>query len=290
MQKRLPKLTSFLGVVASIGLTSLPADAQDAGRRVNLLDQNSLLNLNLQFTVGSDQPFVFEDEWSVDGRDHLFQEGIFFNLGENPQTPDTSLLSFDFVSDRQTTSNQYSVVYSGFDNQLQFQYDLTLTGGTFGSGLSRRSETMTLQNLSDQVQTVYFYHYIDLDLESTYANDTLFYLGGQFTQIDPEGAIVTVASEQIPDAIEMDGYPTLVERFFLDNAPTFLDNDATPIINGDATFAMQFRRVLQPQESIAFNFVKQLRHTLISKQVPEPTSILATLAAASGLFLTQRKR
>ena len=302
MPRRLLPLVAAAGFIMSIGSVnpvlaqmvdkeSTPGDFGQAPlpKGFELRDQNSTFRWLFQ-------EFSFEDVWTVDGTDNLYNQKVFFNFG-SPNTPEVSFSSFEFLSFSESeVGNSAKASFLGFNDQLQIDIKATLVGGESASGIAQLHESYALTNLTDQTQDVSFFTYYDFDVGGSFDDDTTVFADNRIIQKD-SGGFAMITSEQTPDFYEVDEYFLLLAKFF-DDTPTQLsqpENATTePLRDKDGTAALQFNQQLEAGESVTFNFYKELRQSKAPnpsppKAVPEPALTLAILGVGSYL-LARNKR
>jgi hypothetical protein len=276
------KFTGTAALITLGGLTA-PAPASDL---LELQDGNSVLRSDvLRFNT--------EEAWFVDTTNTLFTDLYFFNVGDNPAQRELRLEDFDQISLQQPAPNRllFNGQSSMFGGNLNFSLDSTLIGGAIGSHEARVEDVIEVSFAGDSPLPFTLFSYIDYDLrlDDDPDNDIVTVEGNTILQTDPTGLEATLtAVGRTPSAVEFDEYPFLISRLY-DDTRTTLTPTAEPLANVDVTAAFQFDDILQPGETLTFQFVKQIQKQQPPTRVPEPTLLLALGVVVGGL-VTLRKR
>jgi len=228
--------------------------------------------------------------WNVDGVNNLGYQGFYFRVGGvGPESMVQSISAPGAVSFVQIPNvlSRLDVTYANASYSVRTVFQLT--GGNPGSGYSGLSETITVKNLSGAPLDFHLFQYSDFNLFGL--------AGGQVSQFDfdllgqPYKVTQTAgASHAVTEIVNASSAPVghyeanmggLTLASLTDGFATTLNDSALSGPPGDATFAYQWDKLLQPNDTI-----------MISKLivVPEPTTgSLILLALASGLVMRRRK-
>jgi hypothetical protein len=234
--------------------------------------------------------FSEDQSWLVDGVETLFSDLYFLNLVGNPTRRYLRLEDLSPVAFSQPASDRLSATFLTLGGNLSFSLESVLLGGASGSYESARQDTVTLTNTSSTQLAVSLIKYLDYDLQfdDILNNDTGLFANNRFTQVDPSGALATLALDQIPTAVQVSPYRPLLAQLY--NTARPLQNRPGPLVNQDATAGLQFDRTLAPGESVAFRFLMTVQRQVKAKAVPEPGTTFALTVAAAGLALLSRRR
>ncbi|MFQ4135698.1 PEP-CTERM sorting domain-containing protein [Nodosilinea sp. PGN35] len=233
--------------------------------------------------------FSDNQSWLVDGIETLFTDLYFLNLSSLAAPQELRLEDLQPLTFSQPSPDRISASF--FGGSLTFALDSVLLGGAPGSYRAAREETVTLTNTGSDWLDVSLFKYIDYDLQfdGVLTNNTAFFANNTLTQTDPSGALATLSVDQTPTAVQISPYGSLLAQLY--NVPaTGLQNTPGPLVDADATAAVQFDRTLAPGESVVFKFLMTVQRQAAAKAVPEPGTAFALGVGAAGLALLRRRR
>lgn len=273
--------------LAGAAIAALPpaalANAPIVPPLVELTSGNSLYRADLL-------RFSEQQAWRVDGVDTLFSDLYFLNLGNTPARRELRLEDLQPVAFSQPASDRFVATFSAFGANLNLSLNSVLLGQPVGSYRASRRDTLTLTNTGGDWLDLSLFKYIDYDLQfdGIVNNDTAFFAGNTLFQTDPSGALATLTTTQTPTAAQVSPYGSLLAQLYTAPA-TALQNSPGPLVNDDATAALQFDRRLAPGESAVFEFVMTVQRQVKTKAVPEPGTAFAVGVVAAGLALLRRR-
>ena len=234
------KMLAIAAVGISFGLPfwagAVPVDCPDSFCFVS--DDNSTVGIDPEETPN---PGAMT-EWTVDGVNHLFEQGWWVRhdlTSDNLHQSDLDLLSATEDDD----TNVIELLYT--DGIIEVRSTYSLFGGAGGSGLSDISETHVITNLTSSTNAqdldLTFFVYTDPDInESTDGETAEFINGDTIVQTDSDGVSEMVVTATTPIThFEIDFYSSLLDDLELD--PTkVLDDSTTPLGPDDITHAFQW--------------------------------------------------
>jgi len=231
--------------------------ATSAAASVTLTDLNSTATFDLASVAGL-------RSWTVDGREHLYQQWFWYRLGSSsPEfSIDTLAVGTPVLADSNGDGDDDAlfVSYTG----AAFRIDLTfiLSGSQPTSGISNFIETIRVVNTGTTSLDFHLFEYVDLDLSR--GQDTIEIVGGN-TAIQTAGT--TYVAESVvtsrPAYVQADLAANLM-ALLCDGQPSNLNNAVGPV-TGDAAWAFQWDRVIGPGKTF---IVSKNKHV-----VPEPATL-----------------
>jgi len=253
---------------------SLVASGTVSSAIITMTDGNS--TVDVEDTLGS------AVNWTVDNtNDLLYTQGYYYRIGDTG--PEFNLSGLTLNSSSLLGSGQFLLLsYSAADFDLEFTY--SLTGGTAGSGTSVLSQDVEIRNTSNSTLDIHFFQYNDFDL---------FGSSGQTAQQTNANTIIqtygtTQLTEQVstpaPDAIQVDGFPSLVDSLN-DSTTTTLNGNTS--FSGDATWAWEWNFAIAPGSSDVIG--EDLRLNTISA-VPVPAAVWLFVSGLIGLASVARRK
>lgn len=222
--------------------------------------------------------------WAVDGTDHLFQQWFWYrlegmgqeqalnNLGFlGAQTSDTNFL----VDPRHDTLTAYYGDLQGFYVAARS----SVQGGLPGSGASDIAEQIAFHNLTSETVKLWFFQYVDFNLNGTPDNDTVHIQGGNTAiQTDAVATVSETVVVSMPVRLETNFYDNTLQSLN-DGAVTVLSDNAGPL-TGDVTWAFEWYIDVPAGGSLHISKDKNL--------IPEPGTM--ALLGLGGLAMIRRRR
>lgn len=202
--------------------------------------------------------------WTVDNTSILYQQWFWYRIGNaNQASIDTVLIT----SEVQPLPNILNLVYTAA-NLFEITVTYTLHGGQAGTGIADIAESITINNKSGQDLDFHFFQYSDFDLSPN--NDLVSILnGGQLVQQKPTLGTGPLLTETVatppPSHFEAALAPNTVNAL---NGPAYTLNDVASIGPGDATWALQWDKLMGANGSLIISKDK------LVGPVPEPTTVL----------------
>jgi hypothetical protein len=265
----------FPAVLCAVLQISTPA----RGQIVNLTDNNSIAQVSLGSQAGM-------YGWYVDNVNQLHQQWFWYALGNNaPASIDT--IGPAVVTTSGTSSLQSTYFGAGFNVGVKY----TLTGGSFGSGVSDMAETITINNTTATPLLYHFYQYSDFNLRGIFVfNDSvdLSKAHGLFND-----AYQTQVGLALTETVAAPGAQH-GEAELLGVTIAKLNNGVNPVTlsdhpsagPGDVTFAFEWDLTIVPYGTAIISKDKYLQVVL----VPEPSTLaLVSLGLLAGTILRRRR-
>jgi hypothetical protein len=263
-----------LCTVAVLGLLAAGARAEV----LTLFDRNSQAVIDPNSGEGM-------HTWLVDGNDHLSRQWFWYRIGPTgPEKPINELgdlyVQYGDMNHRIDPRNE-SATIAYYNDVVDIEVGLRLTGSAPGSGKSDLSESIIITNKGATALDFHFFQYCDLDLYDTSLDANVTISGGNTaTQWDERSGYasetVTTPRPSHYEAREF-GYTLLS---LLDDSATTL-NDTPAAGPGDLTWAFQWDFTIPAGQSVLISKDKMI--------VPEPGT-LALLAVGAAAAVARRRR
>jgi hypothetical protein len=264
--KRLAPVLIGLVAVLAVGVPTASATAC-VTPNCTMTDGAAVASVNV-----NDQSGMYQ--WRVDGVNLLYQQWFWYSIGGNPTNPINSL---GLVSAIQATPDVLNLTYQNADLQVAVKYSLTdHSNPVTGRVSSDISEVITVTNVSASAEGLAFFQYSDFDLASN-LQDTVQLINSNTVDQKPTiGSLVLSETVATPpaDRYELSTFATTVNELNSGSSNFHLANPNTgpypsDSVTGDATWAFEWDRTLQPGEDLTISKDKKL-----SGFVPEPTALL----------------
>jgi hypothetical protein len=250
---------------------------QGSAQIVNLIDNNSIARIDTGNQAG-----MFN--WSVDGRNQLFQQWFWYRVGNlNAEA------SIDTISPPAILTPAPNVLDTRYNNgQFSVRVQYTLGGGALGSGFSDIGEIITINNLTANPLDFHFFQYSDFDLDS--AGNDVVRLGAigplLYTASQSDVGTLTENMDIVSGANrgEVDYFANTRTRLNdanLDN----LNNNLGPLGPGDVTWAFQWDFTIAGYGSVGISKDKILQLAAI----PEPSAVALFSLGLVGYALRKRR-
>jgi hypothetical protein len=276
-------LRVLAGIVAVAIAPSAPLAASPIPPLVELTSGDSLYRADLL-------RFSEAQSWQVGGVETLFTDLYFLNLGDPTAQRYLRLEDLLATGFSQPASDRLTAAFT-HGAGLSLTLDSALTGAPQGRDRATRSETVTLTNTGAAPLSLSLIKYIDYDLQfdGSFTNDTARFDASTLTllQTDPSGALATLSIDQTPTAVQISPYGPLLAQLYNSAAP--VQNAPGPLVEADATAAIQFDRTLAPGQSAVFHFWKTVQRQAKAKAIPEPGMAFALTVVAAGWALLRRR-
>ncbi|MGA3067505.1 MAG: hypothetical protein ABSF29_11740 [Tepidisphaeraceae bacterium] len=219
--------------------------------------------------------------WIVDGTNQVAQTGFWIApTGGAPES--LSAVSTPSVF---STGGILQATYAG--DGFNVVLNVTLTGGTAGSGASAMNETVTFNNTSGSSMSPKFYEYEDFTLNNSGTDNTLTLSGSPVntaTQTDPAGTSMNLSATggaSAPDFFQT-GTGATIADLLNGSSPVTLNNNSTGPLLGDPNFAFEFDPTVGVDGSFQISVNKTIQEG--GEAVPLPSA--APAAAALLVLLT----
>lgn len=271
------------GASALVALAGVVAPASAHVR--NLGDANSTV------TINTDNPGhrVGMTGWTVDGRNHLYNQWFWFRVGDaGPEQrinslPEISVNTYNTNADPQ--DDTYNVIYG---NVAGFTIDVTfrVSGGSAGSNSSDITEQIRIINHTSTALPFHFFQYCDFDLNDDIVDDSVA-INPLNTATQRDGSLVVAETvvTPMPDNREANVYANTINR---------LDDANTDSLNGnpgggpgfddgirrDYTWAFQWDRIIPAGGTFQISKDKNF--------IPAPGAL--GLIGLGGLLAGRRRR
>lgn len=262
-------LPSFL-VVASLSATNAHAAIY------TLTHDNSSLTVD-------DSTFNGISSWLVDGTEQLSFQWFYYRVGSTG--PESTIDTLNLDSADQYRARSLELSYSSISgSDFQVLVDLSLLGGSAGSGVSDLAQNIRITNNSATPLDFHFFQYADFDLNDTNVGDTVEQINAN-TVRQTEGNLVLqeTVGTPAPDHVEMANYPETLLRLQDDSITTTLNDNVGPV-SGDVTWAWQWDFLIAPGDSAIVS--KDLRMQV----VPVPAAVWLFVSGLFGLIGVARRR
>jgi hypothetical protein len=247
------------------------------GVTVTLTDGNSVTHFHPDTQGG-------QYDWSVDQVNQLAQQWFWYRIGSTG--PEHSLDTMDPAAViTQPDAADFTAVYTG--TQLQIKTSYSLTGGSIGSGMADLGETIRIKNVTAGPLAVYFFQYVDFDLNGNPYGDTVQWTNAnsvlQYKGATSLAETVDTINGAAATHREVNVFPNTLNSLN-DAFPTTLSDNLGPIGGPtvDVTWGFQWNFLSIPAGGTA----------IISKDknliVPEPAA-LGLLVMGSILAMRRRR-
>ena len=263
-------------LASAIGVCILSFGTVAHANIVTLSDLNSTATFDTQSSAG-------QFSWLVDGVEQIATQWFWYRLGNNPEQSvdalgqtNISVLDTNFNPGVDKLTVQYA------DNQLEVTLSLLLAGSSPGSGQADIAEQIAINNLSQTVQTVNFFQYVDFNLNGTPGGDTVTFTNDNDVE-QTDGPVTVTETVITPAALRREAnlaYNTL--NALNAGVATNLSNFTGPLTGPDVTWAFQWEFVLAPGQQV---LISKDKHII----VPEPTAGLLLFGLATGAVIFRRR-
>jgi hypothetical protein len=263
------------GLVAGFGAT--PAGA------VSYLIEDSNSSVTVDFDVDDEQSGV--TSWSVDDNEQLYLQWFWIRIGDGPEIriDDLGLSGGPVLTDTNPFDDDRADNFAARfgEGPLLVDLSLQLRGGDNNTGTSDLLETIRLRNTGREALSISFFQYVDFDLGGEEFGDTAEILNANAVRQSGKGWSVEEAFTPAATHGQVAFYPTLID--LLDDLDADdLTDDAGPIGEGDASWALQWDVLLLPGGSFLISKDKMIT------SVPEPAT-LALLALGTAALAARRR-
>lgn len=225
-------------------------------------------------------------DWLVDTSNQLFRQTFFFRSGGMQDERELTTLDIlgavatdtnPFVDDR---DDSLSVRYLERELGLTFDVSYSLRGGSPGSGFSDLAEQIVITNTGNVGRSVYFFQYVDFDLDGAGSDSARIVDGRVAQQFDLAGnlSVSETVVTPAPAHFQVGNFADLLDLFF-DGSPTTLSDNAGPFV-GDAAWAFEWHVFLDPGETFIISKDKII--------FPSPSAV--ALLGMGGLLAARRRR
>lgn len=262
------RVLACMAVLSVLGVFLAPTTRADV---TTLTDLNSTVTIDPTSQAGA-------ASWVVDGTNQLFQQWFWYRIGDTGGQSSIDTIGTPVV----TTIGTEGVDLTYQNDSIKAEVEYDLTGGALGSHTSDLSEVIRLTNVSSSALTLHFFQYSDFDLNGSFDGQTvnIHTIGGKAFVADQQGAGIamteTVATPGA-DRWEANIFGNTLDS--LNSGATYNLNDAVAAGPGDATWAFQWDRTLQPGSTFLISKDKQIRAI-----VPEPSTLAIAGLGALGLI------
>jgi hypothetical protein len=209
------------------------------------------------------------DSWSVDGRNQLSQEGLWYQIGNAAHQS-----SITTISNPKVTRTADTLTETFQNAQLSIQVLYSLTGGVLGSGTSSVSEELSIQNLTRHALDFQLFEYAEFEMAGT----ARFGTGAQglfdnASVTGYDGSIAENLDAQInPGANQAASGHAAIDRL-ADASPAWLDGCGRGATN--ASWALEWDRTIVAGGTLTISNIMNVA------PVPEPSALwLAVLGLA----------
>jgi len=224
--------------------------------------------------------------WTVDGQNQLAKQWFWYRIGA--ASPEFSINTISIPNVSHPLPNTLSISYT--HAAFTIQVDYTLTGGTFGSGLSQISESIQIINTTTTNLDFHFFQYSDFNLGNTPGDDVLqlgtniFGLYNVADQVDStfghfQETVLTPGANRGQAAL----VPSILNSLN-DGGPTTLSNATGPVGPGDVSWGFQWDVTIAPSDTFLLSKLKSI------ELAPEPSSIALGLLGLAGIQWMRRRR
>lgn len=269
------KSRSAVGASLSLAACFLIACPRDACASGDI----SLIDLNASFIVTTGTGFG-NYSWRVNNTEGLFQQWFWYREGAMTQERPIDDVNSGLTIQRmeQTSPNTLEIEYAS--DRLSITTRHVLKGSPNAVPVSWLGVGVQLENKTDEVMDLHFYHYADFDLNGSPSGEVAEIVSPSYIW-QTEGVSLITQLVSIPASHwELDYYSRTRDRLN-DAYPTTLNDFAGPLPPGDATWALQWDFQLGPQESTRLQIDQRLA-------MPEPASLMLLAAGACVLFRRAR--
>jgi len=279
--KGLPKMkVPFLAVLAALVLVVGLAPSSGHAAIYTLADGNATVNVDPSSPAGI-------SNWVVDGKGYnLFQEWFWYRLDNGKAQSIDTISSAPVVN--VVSPDHIDITYT--NAQLQVSVDLTLSGGSVGSGATDLAEQIKVNNVSGTNLALHFFEYTDFDLAPNIQDQAKMVNQNAVDQYYGNLKL-TETSFGKADRWEINTWPNTVNNLngtagYNLAQPNTVNNPNLGFEYGpaDLTWALQWDKNLSPTGSFILSKDKEL------SVVPVPPSAILLGSGLLGLGLLRYRR
>ena len=234
--------------------------------------------------------------WTIGNTNYLKQQWFWFRTNLDGVYDDKEY-SIDAIDAAPTvdkpTLDIATVTYADTNIEVQVTYNLTDEPGPLGG--SNLTETVLVTNLTDHLMTLTFFQYSDFELGGDPTDTDLDIPNGN-EAIQKDTTKAALMSETIVTGAGLDhlvtsevGYDsTTLDKLIDGVVDVDLDGSTLLTVDGDMTWAFEWRKQLVPGDALLLSKVKHISIAPGGGQVPEPAGL--GLVGLALLAVARRKR
>ncbi len=221
--------------------------------------------------------------WVVDGTQHLWRQWFWYRLeGMGQELP---LNNLGFLA-AQTSDTNFLIdprddtltAYYGNLQQFYVVAKFGIQGGLVGSNSSDMAEQIAFHNMTSQTVKLWFFEYVNFDLNGTAGDDTVRIQGGNTAiQTDVGATVSETVVVTMPARLEANFFSNTLDSLN-DAGITVLNGNGGPL-TGDVTWAFEWYLEVPAGGSLQISKDKNL--------IPEPGML--SLMVLGGLALIRRR-
>jgi hypothetical protein len=199
----------------------------------------------------------------VDGGERLYQEWFLVRQGASGPQASVNTLGAPLGVSLSSSNATMNYATPSFTVTVGF----LLQGGTNGSGSSDLTETISIQNTTNNSFPMHLFQYSDFDLADSMGADTLsFPTSNSALQMGGSNVMTETVQSPPPSFWEGSFYALTLDKITGASAVTLSDSLIPPFA-GDQTFAYQWDATVAPAQSLLVNLTQSIRRLTNSTQL-----------------------
>ena len=215
--------------------------------------------------------------WTVNGTDVSYQHWFWLRIGSNAPQFSLDRLSRPLGLYRSQTNTTVNYLGQGLSATLAF----SLSGGAIGSFASSRTESLSIQNITNATVNLHVFEYSDYDLSDNPSADTLSFPATNMVVQQGSGLTLTeTIGTPMPSFYEGSWYAITLDKI-TGASPITLTDSLIPNAPGDQTFAHQWDTNLLAGQTIVISLTNSITASVATTPV-----VLSVARSANNVIIS----